>query len=145
MNIATFVAPVDHEVNFQLLADIFTRFIPDILLDHTDIHIEAPADQKRFHEISDIGIDGIRRNRMNAVRAGYRVLFANTKDLVDRLYESTREGTLLKMLKELDKIPLLIVDELEYSVFGIRKINIQMFFRNRNRMSNQFVDDVIYD
>lgn len=49
---------------------------------------------------------------MNAVRAGYRVLFANTKDLVDRLYESTREGTLLKMLKELDKIPLLIVDEL---------------------------------
>jgi len=82
---------------------------------------------------------------MNAVRAGYRVLFANTKDLVDRLYESTREGTLLKMLKELDKIPLLIVDELEYSVFGIRKINIQMFFRNRNRMSNQFVDDVIYD
>lgn len=51
---------------------------------------------------------------MNAVRAGYRVLFANTKDLVDRLYESTREGTLLKMLKELDKIPLLIVDELSY-------------------------------
>lgn len=38
-----------------------------------------------------------------------------------------------------------IQSALEYSVFGIRKINIQMFFRNRNRMSNQFVDDVIYD
>lgn len=51
---------------------------------------------------------------MNAVRAGYRVLFVNAKDLVDRLYGTMREGTLRETLKELDKIPLLIVDELSY-------------------------------
>ncbi|MGX8686553.1 MAG: IS21-like element helper ATPase IstB [bacterium] len=51
---------------------------------------------------------------MNAVSAGYRVLFANAKDLVDRLYESMREGTLREMLEELARIPLLIVDELSY-------------------------------
>ena len=51
---------------------------------------------------------------MNAVQAGCRVLFANAKELVDRLYESMQEGTLREMLAELDKIPLLIVDELSY-------------------------------
>ena len=51
---------------------------------------------------------------MNAVRAGYRVLFANAKDLVDRLYEKMLEGTLRETLEELDKVPLLIVDELSY-------------------------------
>ena len=51
---------------------------------------------------------------MNAVNAGYRVLFANAKDLVDRLYERMQEGTLREMLEELARIPLLIVDELSY-------------------------------
>ena len=51
---------------------------------------------------------------MNAVNAGYRVLFVNAKDLVDRLYEKMVEGTLRELLKRLDKIPLLIVDELSY-------------------------------
>ena len=51
---------------------------------------------------------------MNAVNAGYRVLFANAKDLVDRLYEKMSEGKLREMLEELDRIPLLIVDELSY-------------------------------
>ena len=51
---------------------------------------------------------------MNAVSAGYRVLFANAEELVDRLYEKMQEGTLREMLDELKKIPLLIVDELSY-------------------------------
>ena len=51
---------------------------------------------------------------MNAVSAGYRVLFANAKELVDQLYEKMQEGTLREMLDELKKIPLLIVDELSY-------------------------------
>lgn len=51
---------------------------------------------------------------LNAVSAGYRVLFANAKDLVDQLYERMRKGTLREMLTELDKIPLLIIDELSY-------------------------------
>ena len=50
----------------------------------------------------------------NAVSAGYRVLFSNAQDLIDRLYEKMLEGTLPEMLEALDKIPLLIVDELSY-------------------------------
>ncbi len=51
---------------------------------------------------------------MNAVSAGYKVLFANAKDLVDRLYGKMQEGTLRATLEALNKIPLLIVDELSY-------------------------------
>ena len=51
---------------------------------------------------------------MNAVGAGYRVLFANAKELVDQLYEKMQEGVLREFLDELGKIPLLIVDELSY-------------------------------
>lgn len=51
---------------------------------------------------------------LNAVDAGYKVLFVNAKDLVDMLYEKMKEGMLRAMLAELDKIPLLIVDELSY-------------------------------
>lgn len=51
---------------------------------------------------------------MNAISAGYRVLFANAKDLVDRLYEKMQEGTLRETLEELNRIPLLIIDELSY-------------------------------
>ena len=51
---------------------------------------------------------------MNAVDAGYKVLFANAKELVDRLYDTMLEGTLRETLEELNKISLLIVDELSY-------------------------------
>ena len=51
---------------------------------------------------------------MNAVNEGYKVLFVNAKELVDRLHEKMLEGTLRETLDELNKIPLLIVDELSY-------------------------------
>ena len=51
---------------------------------------------------------------IKAVNAGYKVLFVNAKDLVDWLYDSMTEGSLRETLKKLDKIPLLIVDELSY-------------------------------
>ena len=51
---------------------------------------------------------------LNAVSAGYKVLFVNAKDLVDRLYEKMQEGKLREMLEELSKVPLLIIDELSY-------------------------------
>ena len=51
---------------------------------------------------------------LNAVRAGYRVFFVNAKDLADRLYEKMQEGTLREVLDDLNKVPLLIVDELSY-------------------------------
>ena len=51
---------------------------------------------------------------MNAVKAGYKVLFVNAKEFVDKLYEKMQEGTLRETLAEINKIPLLIVDELSY-------------------------------
>ena len=51
---------------------------------------------------------------IKAVNAGCRVLFSNAKELVDRLYEKMQEGVLRETLEELNKIPLLIVDELSY-------------------------------
>lgn len=42
------------------------------------------------------------------------MLFANAKELVDRLYEAMQNGTLRSVLEELSKIPLLIIDELSY-------------------------------
>ena len=51
---------------------------------------------------------------MNAVNEGYKVLFVNAKEFVDRLYEEMLTGKLRDTLDELSKIPLLIVDELSY-------------------------------
>lgn len=51
---------------------------------------------------------------MNACNAGYKVLFTNAKELIDHLQESAAQGQLRKTLKELGKIPLLIIDELSY-------------------------------
>lgn len=51
---------------------------------------------------------------MEACRAGKKVLFTNANDLLNRLTESMRIGTLKKTLQELQKIPLLIIDELSY-------------------------------
>ena len=51
---------------------------------------------------------------IKAVEAGYKVIFVNAKDLVDRLHDSMLAGTLKETLEGLGKIPLLIVDELSY-------------------------------
>lgn len=51
---------------------------------------------------------------LNAVKAGYKVLFVNAKEFVDSLCEKMNEGTLRETLAEINKIPLLIVDELSY-------------------------------
>ena len=64
---------------------------------------------------------------MKAVNAGYRVLFANAKDLVDRLYEKILAGTLRELLDELEKIPLLIVDQLSY--LNIYREKERLFFQ----------------
>ena len=51
---------------------------------------------------------------MNACNAGKRVLFANAKELVDKLYEEMTKGNLEETLEKLQKIDLLIIDELSY-------------------------------
>lgn len=50
----------------------------------------------------------------NACDAGYKVLFVNAKELVDRLYSEMVNGTLQECLTRLSKIQLLIIDELSY-------------------------------
>lgn len=50
----------------------------------------------------------------NACDAGYKVLFVNAKELVDRLYNEMIEGNLEHCLNRLSKIQLLIIDELSY-------------------------------
>ena len=51
---------------------------------------------------------------LNAVKEGYRVLFVNAQELVNQLHEKMRDGFLRKTMEELNKIPLLIIDELSY-------------------------------
>lgn len=51
---------------------------------------------------------------IKACNAGKRVLFVNAKDLLDHLCEAAENGVLKESLDKLDKIPLLIIDELSY-------------------------------
>ncbi len=50
----------------------------------------------------------------NACKQGHKVLFVNAKELIDRLYEEMMMGNLPETLKKLNKIELLIIDELSY-------------------------------
>ena len=50
----------------------------------------------------------------NACAAGKKVLFVNAKELVDRLQAEMLEGNLPEMLHRLNRIDLLIIDELSY-------------------------------
>ena len=51
---------------------------------------------------------------IQACQAGKEVLFTNANDLMDHLTESMQNGTLKETFAELQKIPLLIIDELYY-------------------------------
>ena len=51
---------------------------------------------------------------IKACNAGWKVLFVNAKELMDRLSAEAQNGTLKDALAQLDKIDLLILDELSY-------------------------------
>ena len=51
---------------------------------------------------------------LNACNAGYKVLFVNAKELVDNLHRAMQKGILAETLYRLNKIQLLIIDELSY-------------------------------
>ena len=51
---------------------------------------------------------------MKACIAGEKVLFVNAKDLLDRLCDAAANGNLKSALEALDKVRLLIIDELSY-------------------------------
>lgn len=63
----------------------------------------------------------------NACDAGYKVLFVNAKELVDKLYNEMLEGNLEYCLNRLSKIQLLIIDELSY--IKMDKERESLFFR----------------
>ena len=89
------------------LSDIDYRFNPN--LDADKIQSLGRLEFMDNHE--NIIATGIGRN---ACEAGYKVLFVNAKELVDQLYEDMQKGYLKETLKQISKIPLLIIDELSY-------------------------------
>ena len=101
-------------------------------LEDIDYSFNPTLDRKRITELGSlkfieagenvliIGPPGVGKSMIatgigiKAVEAGYKVMFVNAKDLVDRLHDSMLAGTLKETLEGLGKIPLLIVDELSY-------------------------------
>ena len=74
----------------------------------------------RHENIIIIGPPGVGKSMIatgigrNACAAGRKVMFVNAKELVDRLYGSMLEGSLQKTLEGINKVELLIIDELSY-------------------------------
>lgn len=52
--------------------------------------------------------------RISTCRAGKYAMFVNAKELMDKLYDSMIKDTLKQTLKPLNKVRLLIIDELSY-------------------------------
>lgn len=101
------------------LKDLDYSFNPS--LDAGKIHSLGQLDFLKAHEnVIIIGPPGVGKSMIatgigrNACEAGYKVLFVNAKDLIDRLYKDMQTGILKDTLEELNKIPLLIIDELSY-------------------------------
>ena len=105
--------------SIKRLEDIDYSFNPS--LDYQKITALGKLDFIEAHEnVIIIGPPGVGKSMiatgigLNACNAGYKVLFINAKDLVDKLYERMQEGTLRETLVQLQKIQLLIIDELSY-------------------------------
>ncbi len=108
-----------HFDSIKRLNDIDYSFNPS--LDAQKIQALGNLDFIDAHEnILIIGPPGVGKSMIatgigrNACDAGYKVLFVNAKELVDQLYEEMQSGHLKEKLKEISKIPLLIIDELSY-------------------------------
>lgn len=75
---------------------------------------------KKNENIIIIGPPGVGKSMIatgigiNACKQGIKVKFFNAKELMDDLYDATKAGILKEELAKLDKIPLLIIDELSY-------------------------------
>lgn len=75
---------------------------------------------KNHENIIIIGPPGVGKSMIatgigrNACDAGHKVMFVNAKELIDLLHEEMLNGKLQEMLNRLNKIELLIIDELSY-------------------------------
>lgn len=101
------------------LADIDYSFNPS--LDKTRIdELGKLHFLEKQENIIIIGPPGVGKSMIatgigrNACAAGKKVLFVNAKELIDRLYDEMLAGRLQEVLQQLNRIDLLIVDELSY-------------------------------
>jgi DNA replication protein DnaC len=75
---------------------------------------------ERNENIIIIGPPGVGKSMIatgigvNACKAGKKVQFINAKELMDQLMDCMKNGVLAQALKCLDKVELLIIDELSY-------------------------------
>ena len=101
-------------------------------LEDIDYSFNPSLDQSRITSLGKLGFLDARENVIiigppgvgksmiatgigrKACVAGEKVLFANAKEFVDRLYTDMVSGNLMATLTELDKYRLLIIDELSY-------------------------------
>ncbi|MBR1855930.1 MAG: IS21-like element helper ATPase IstB [Oribacterium sp.] len=101
-------------------------------LEDIDYSFNPSLDKDRINELGKLGFLGNHENIIiigppgvgksmiatgigrNACRAGRKVLFVNAKELVDRLYDEMVSGNLQQILDKLNRIELLIIDELSY-------------------------------
>ena len=101
-------------------------------LEDIDYGFNPSLDQSRITSLGKLGFLDARENVIiigppgvgksmiatgigrKACIAGEKVLFANAKEFVDRLYSDMAAGELMTTLEELDKYRLLIIDELSY-------------------------------
>ena len=101
-------------------------------LEDIDYTFNPSLDKNKIDELGRLGFIDARENVLiigppgvgksmiatgigiKACNAGKKVLFANAKDLLDTLCEKAESGDLMAVLASLDKIDLLIVDELSY-------------------------------
>ena len=75
---------------------------------------------KTVYNIIIIGPPGVGKTMIatgigiNACKAGKTVMFINAKELMDKLSDALKKDTLRQTLKALNKVQLLIIDELSY-------------------------------
>lgn len=90
-------------INYQKIKELGTLSFMDR---NENIIIIGPPGVGKTMIATGIGI--------NACKAGRSVMFVNAKELMDKLYDSMMKDTLKQTLKSLNKVELLIIDELSY-------------------------------
>lgn len=90
-------------INYQKIKELGTLSFMDR---NENIIIIGPPGVGKTMIATGIGI--------NACKAGRSVMFVNAKELMDKLYDSMMRDTLKQTLKSLNKVQLLIIDELSY-------------------------------